>query len=60
MDSFEDKIDESGIESGAHRQKPKAIVGECSAFYRVLFGHQNRPRAGKIEVFAREKMMIGK
>ena len=52
MDSFENEIDEGGIESGTHRQKPKAIVRERSAFYRVLFGHQNRPRAGEIQVLA--------
>src|SRR5206468_13105655 len=59
MDFPEDEFDEGRIESRAHRQIPESIVGECRAFYRVLLGHQNRARAGEVQVFAHEKMMIG-
>src|SRR5438270_1477393 len=59
MDSLKNEIDEGGIEPCAHRKEPEAFVGECRAFYRVLFGHQNCTRAGEVQVIRRKEMVIG-
>src|SRR5207248_5992933 len=60
MESFENEFDKRGLDSRAHRQAPESLVGECDAFYRVLFRHQDRACGGERKIVARIKVVIGK
>ena len=50
----------AGSSVRAHRQVPAALVGERSAFYRILLGHQDRARAGDRQVGGGEAVVIRK
>src|SRR5207248_10653213 len=60
MESFKNEFDKRGLDSRAHRQAPEPLVGECDAFYRVLFRHHDRTRVRERDIVARIQMVVGK
>ena len=53
------QLAESRIDLCGDRQRPVVFVRELTAFYRILFGHQDVLRVGKGEIACGIGMMIG-
>src|SRR5688572_16659723 len=58
-DAGEDEFVELARQDGLHAQEPHARIGECGAFYGILFGHDDDLRPGELEVASLVEVMVG-
>src|SRR5437762_7743181 len=60
IEAFDDEYLEFGIDQCVDAHRPHASVGECGAFYGILFGHDDDLRAGELQVGRGVGVVIGK
>src|SRR5687768_7968113 len=58
-DAREEEFFELARKDRLHAQEPHARVGECSAFYGILFGHEDEVGAGKLEIARLVVVVVG-
>src|SRR5579862_4807210 len=51
---------EIGRKDRVDAKKPHPRIGECRAFYGILFSHDDDLRPGDLEVLPLERMVVGK